>query len=318
MKDVYKAEVPSLPPRPGSRLVSRLVGELLLAGPGDVVAALEDHLGHRVPRDRAIFLLLILRESGRLTGASVLSGGVSISAVARSLDRPFETVRRHVNALIGDGICETSRNGVIVSAATWDLPPFLALTQLLHDRFVAMIADLAHSGIALPDSRAGVRHDPDAIVAAAIDIILAPFEYVASQFRSWLEMMVVCAVTTGSVRQVTYDPILTRRYADADTIPPDQIREPVVIAGVARALRLHYATVRREVQAAIACGTLMRAGAGVRATEAYLSDVTISRGGMLVAARTAQVLQRLACAGFRLEDPASYYLVGKPALPAFD
>lgn len=318
MKDVYDLEATRVPRRPGSRLVSRLVGELLLAGPGDVVAALEGYLGRAVPRDRAVFLLLILRESGRFSRDVGNRGGISISAVARSLERPFETVRRHVNALISDGICEPSPHGVVVRAATWDLPPFVALTRLLHDRFIGMIADMAASGIALPSGRAGCTHDANAIIAASIDIVLAPFEYVGSQYRSWLEMMVVCAVVTGSVRAVTYDPVLTRLYAEADTTPPDNMREPVAVAAVARALRMQYTTVRREVQAAVASGTLARASGGVRATEAYLSDSTISRGGLLVAGRTGQVLQRLAALGFRFDDPESCYLKGRPALPAFD
>ena len=44
-------------------------------------------------------------------------GAVSINSAALALGRPFETVRRHVNALIARGWCERTADGVRVETA---------------------------------------------------------------------------------------------------------------------------------------------------------------------------------------------------------
>ena len=109
-----------------------------------------------------------------------------------------------------------------------------------------------------------------------------------------------------------------RAYADADTVPPLELRRPVSASAVARALRMSNSTVRREIDAGIAAGKLVRVGSGLLATTEFLAAATISRGGQLAAARTAQVLRRLGPGGFRFGDPGSCYLDGRPPLVAFD
>ena len=47
---------------------------------------------------------------------------ISISALSRSLNLPFETVRRHVMKLVDTGWCERVPNGIIISALRQETP----------------------------------------------------------------------------------------------------------------------------------------------------------------------------------------------------
>ncbi|MEG3176039.1 ArsR family transcriptional regulator [Sphingomonas sp. RB3P16] len=325
MKQFYEQDAETVPPRPGSRLVVRLVAEMQLAGGTDVIRALEDHLGTRVGIDRAMFLLVVLREGARFRGSSTgvashltaCGEGISINAIAMSLGRPFETVRRHINALIGLGVCVRTPTGVIACPDMLERPRFATLLTLLHDRMVALIEQLADFDVALPATRVGQPYDPDATIAAATDLILSPFEYAGSRYRSWLGMVTVSAVVIASSRRITLDPVLARRYSDADTIPPEALRAAVTVSAIARAVRTSDSTVRREIERAIGLGYLKRVPGGVIASEAFLRSPTIARGGQLATERTSQVLQRLRPGGFRFDDPARCYLDGKPPLIAY-
>lgn len=307
-------------------MIGRLISEMQLGCGRDVVCVLEEHLQRRIAFDRAIFLLMILREScglrafsnGLASTAQAHVDGISINAVAMSLARPFETVRRHVHALIRDEICQRARHGVIVRNETLALPAFAALLRSLHDRMVSVIEDFARADIPLPPCHGDRFYDPNATIAAAIDLVLAPFDYIRDGYANWLEMVVVNAVATATARKITLDPVLSRRYGDATTTPPENVREPVAIAALARALRMSYSTVRREVETAIASGKLMRAGQGVLVTSAHLSSDIMIVGGERAAAHVAQVLRRLGPGGFRFDDPTHCYLDGKPPLLAFE
>lgn len=312
--------------RDRSRMIGRIVSETQFACGLDGLRVLEEHLGRNVPFDRAMFMLMILRESSGLRGvatglasAGICNGaGISINAVAMSLSRPFETVRRHVHALIDDGICERVDRMVVFRPKTLALPAFDALLRSIHDRMVALIETLRAVDLPLPTTQYGRSYDPNATIASAIDLVLAPFDYLADQYSSWLELVVVNAVVTCSARSITNDPELSLRYSRIDTVPPETVRQPVTIGALSRWLRMSYSTVRREVEAGIAAGKLVRSGGGVLASAAFLSAHTITQGGERAWAHTAHVLRRLSGGGFRFDDPACCYLDGRPAPLAFD
>ncbi|MDR6849394.1 DNA-binding Lrp family transcriptional regulator [Sphingomonas sp. BE270] len=307
-------------------MIGRIVSQMQLASGLDVVRVLEEHLQRKIPFDRAIFLLMILRGSSGLrafcnglasTAPSVVDG-ISINAVAMSLNRPFETVRRHVHALIDDGICQRVDHGVSVRSETLALPAFATLLRSLHDHMVSVIEDLSQMGVPLPPNHVDRFYDPNATIAAAIDLVLAPFDYIRDAHASWLELVVVHTVATAGARKITRDPELSRRYGEADTAPPEDLREPIAITVLARTLRMSYSTVRREVESAVASGKLTRAGHGVLATDAYLRSAAIVQAGARATAHCAHVLRRLGPGGFRFDNPTHCYLDGKPAFLTFD
>lgn len=307
-------------------MIGRIVSQMQLACGLNVVRVLEEHLDRKIPFDRAVFLLMILRGSaclrafcnGLASTAPSTIDGISINAVAMSLNRPFETVRRHVHALISDGICQRVEHGVSVRSEILALPAFATLLRLLHDQMVSVIEDLSRMGVPMPPNHVDRFYDPNATIAAAIDLVLAPFDYIRDLHTSWLELVIVHTVATASARKITLDPELSRRYGEADTAPPEDLREPIAITTLARTLRMSYSTVRREVESAIVAGKLMRSGHGVLATDAYLRSDVIVRAGERATAHCTQVLRRLGPGGFRFDDPTHCYLDGKPALVNFD
>ncbi len=324
------AEVTPIPalPRPASRLISRLLAETQLAMISDFGVTMEAVTGQRIALDRAIFLLMILRQDRRFQAASTgqahargaadaSASGISVNAIATSLKRSFETVRRHINTLIAAGVLQRTVQGVVIAPAVLAHPMITAALERMHDGIVALVESLARSAVPLPATRSDQTYDPDATIATAIDLALAPFEIFAPHYENWREMAVTNIVVIVGARDVTHDPVMTRRYADADTVPPADIRRAISTAGIARGMRISHATARREVDLGIAAGRFQRVPGGVIATDAFLSGPTITNGGQHAAARAAQALTRLVPGGFRFDDPARCYIVGPPPLASY-
>jgi hypothetical protein len=106
--------------RPRNRVATRLIMEMQVDGVATLMGAFGGNF------DRAIIFFALLRESSEIrrcaTGTVCAEygqrPGMSVNALAASLARPFETVRRHVNALIEAGLCV--RDGQQVRGAPGD------------------------------------------------------------------------------------------------------------------------------------------------------------------------------------------------------
>ncbi len=318
---IHQQDQNDLAMRRGSRMVSLVVGDVIFAVVADVTKGLRDHLDRYTPFERAIFLLVIVRSGSRFRSAttalvsshSQAAEGISINAIATSLNRSFETTRRHVNGLIRDEICERIPSGVILRPQFTESPVFFASLRRSHDRMVGVIDDLKLLGVPLPSAYAEQPYDPDTTLAALFDLMLVSLEYLAPSFRSWRELLIINAVANAGERNVTFDANRARRYGDFDTVLPEDQRQPVSVADLAGALGMTESSIRREVTAAIKSGNLMRVGhKGFCATTQYLISAPVASINHLHAARLATILQRLVRGGFRFDDPALCYLDGKP------
>ncbi len=312
---------------PFSRLVGRIQVEALLNCRVAVTRGLHGHVGRALPFDRVVYLLMVLRESaafrGTCTGVAAAGerpSGISINAIAASLGQPFETARRHVNALIDDGVARRGPGGVEVRPEALARGPLAAMLVDLHDTMIRLVEDLRTFGVPVPPPRGGVPYCREATIAAALDLMLAAHEYLVQGYRSGLEMVVVNAVVAASVRHITFDRILALRYAAADTPPPDQLRRSVAPRPIARGLLIPYTTVRRQVERSVARGMLVMRDGGVRGAPAFLDQSSLMAGGAVSAAivsRVARAFERLGPGGFPFDDPASRYIGSRPALIAF-
>jgi DNA-binding Lrp family transcriptional regulator len=273
--------------------------------------------------DRAIFFLAVLRASGGVLGAWAKSpaqgagGGISINAISHSMNRPFETVRRHVNALIGDGLCVRTGTGVVVAPDLLDRPEMASMLAHLHDCLIWWIVQLRSYDVPLPRGSQGSPYRPDITLAASIDLSLSAFESVGHYYADWLELAVVNAVMAASSRPITFDPTLARLYSEADTIPPAERRRAVSAAAVARALGIPYSTVRRQVIAATDAGMLVERDGGVIVDDAVLAGPGVATAGSAAVTRSATLLGRLVAGGFPFDHPAQAYVVGAPLLLSF-
>ncbi len=321
---MMNAGSPAAPVRTNNRLAARLIAEMRLAALVRTTDAVRELSGTRFVFDRGAFFLAILRASaGAITDwpggrQGHDEGGISINALSHSMRRPFETVRRHVNALIAAGLCVRSASGVVVPSRLRDDPVVAGVLVQLHDLLVWGITGLKEFGVPLPRTAVGVPYRPEITLAASIDSALGAFENVGTTFENWLELAVVGAVMLASARPVTLDPELAARYSEADTVPPVGLRVPVSAAQVSRALGIPYSTVRRQVLAATASGLLAEHRGGVIVTDAFLGGQVAAEASASIASRAGALLGRLVSGGFPFDDPEQAYIGGPPRLVGFD
>lgn len=307
-----------------SRLIGRFIAEVQLAAVAAVVEALETHCGRSVAFDRATVLMVIMRAGPHFHCASVgddapgdPNAAISINAVAASLNRPFETVRRHVNALIAADVCLRTPRGIRMQPDIAALPALHRAVRQVHDLMVMLIGYAHRHGITLPAARPGVAYQPGATIAATLDLILAAAEYLHDYYADWMEMAIVNAVIAANARTVTFDPQLAHRYAFADTVPPESLRIPVAVAEIARALRIPYSTVQRQANRSIARGQLKRVTGGVMITTEFLEASAVRDAGPVASSRAMRAFGRLVPGGFPFDRPESCYIDGPPPLLDF-
>lgn len=315
------------PARTQSRLAVRLLGEMRLTALIRSIDTVRRISGASFVFDRGVLFVAILRASAGIVGnwppdlsnrQAADAGGISINALSHSMRRPFETVRRHVNALIAAGLCTRTDQGVVVAAVIGDDPEVRALLAHLHDSLVWLIEQFRFYGVPLPRSAAGADYRSDIVLASSIDFALAAFENVGVHFEDWLELAVVSAVAVASARTITLDPVLARTWAGPDAVPPADLRRAVTAAAIARGLNIPYSTVRRQTLATIGKGLLEKRGDGVIVAEALIGGETAAMAGAVALGRASALFGRLVAAGFPFDDPRSAYIAGPPALVAFD
>ena len=317
-------EVPAPAGRTQSRLVARLLAEMQINALARSSAAVQRIAGNAFVFDRAIFFLAVLRASGGFLGAWAGCGrpqndsGISVNAISQSMQRPFETTRRQVNALIADGLCTRTDTGVVVAPGLLDHDEMIALLAHLNDCLVWLVLQLRAFDVPLPRTASTTDHRADITLAASIDLALSAFENAGHYYTDWLELAVVNTVMAASARDVTFDPDLARLYSEAHTVPPAGQRRTITAACVARALGIPYSTVRRQIIAAIQAGWLVERDHGVIVPDSVLAGPAVALAGTTAVIRSAALLGRLVGGGFPFDDPATAYRVGPPAMIAFD
>lgn len=309
------ASITEMPLRPRNRVATRLIMEMQVDGAATMTRALGADF------DRAVIFLALLREAseirdhakGTATARGTSRPGTSVNALAASLDRPFETVRRHVNALIEAGLC--LRDGAhirVVRGVADDETIGTALTRL-HDIMIRLIEDMADFDLPLPPLRPSTQHDERATVAAAIDLLLIAIEFHAAQHGNWLEVILYGCIMVANARSITYHREHANSYSESNTVPPESLRLPVSAPAVARALGLPYSTVGRHVARMASDGRLVRRPGGLIVSTTWMSTPSQLGGARIVAERTAQIFARLAASGFAFDRPATLYREGRPA-----
>lgn len=300
--------------RPRNRVATRVIMEMQVDGVATLMRAFGGNF------DRAIIFFALLRESseirrcatGTVRGECGQRHGMSVNALASSLARPFETVRRHVNALIAAGLCV--REGQQVRAAT-DAAQREAIApavRRLHDIMVRLAEDMASFALPLPAVRPHEVHDAPATVAAAIDMLLTAIEFHGPQHPEWLEVIIYGAVMVANARPYTYDTALANIYGESDTVPPESLRMPVATAALARALHLPYSTIGRHIVRMVGDGRLVRRDGGLMIVTEWMQTTSQIVGARIIAERTAQIFARLAASGFAFDMPGTLYLDGRP------
>ncbi len=286
---------------PPIRLVTRLLAEMQT----NVIEAGLRAMGGNL--DQFTIYTLIVRQS--------LGGGGAISAhsLAHSLARPYETVRRHIGALIARGLCYRAPNGIAASPEALDAGPISEAVVAAHDGFVRFVEDLAMLGIPLPQPRSGIPYSTRVAVQAAADMLLAVMDSNRGTHHDWTELVLFSTVMCANARNYARDPVLARRHADERTPPPESIRLPVRPSVAARVIGVSESTARRRFEAMVGDGRLIRTQRGLLVSEDWMNQpaqVETSRSSYY---NIKRILERVAAAGFPFGAPASVYLRGRPA-----
>jgi biotin operon repressor len=269
--------------------------------------------------DRSIVLLVVMRvcapdwtAGGRLCRPASPTRFTSVNAIALSLQRSPETIRRHVQALLNNGICVRGAGGIALNPDPAVRPDLLSLYTAYHDLLVGFVEDLAALGVLPPSDRAPAETLLAAIVQTTLDIALIPFEQFGPIFDDWASMRVWACIGALNVRHIMLDPVLNARYAVAST--PNALRQPVLLRTVQRTLGMPYATVWRHCRALEAQGLVVQVEQGWLIGVAQLRDDAMEEQ---VVAAVLYYLRRvggLIAAGFDPARVTQSYLAARPPL----
>lgn len=172
---------------------------------------------------------------------------VSMSGIAASLGRPFETIRRHLRWLESVGVAVVDRRGAAL-AVTGDTGERMATyLATVHDAMLLYGIDLADAADMLPVKPGSVWAVSTVnVIERALDIVLVPFALQPILLTNWCAGMVYLGIAYENIRTVKDSPVLSCRYRYENT--PDALRDPVPLLVVATRFGLPYATVWRSAQ----------------------------------------------------------------------
>lgn len=230
---------------------------------------------------------------------------IAANSLAMSIDRPFETVRRHVNGLIAAGLCMRIGGRIGVVPDRLAEPALAQACSVAHDGFVHFVEQIAAAGLMPPLPSPTRAYHAMTGVAAAVDVMFAAVTNNRLIHRDWLSLTIFSAVLLANAeRYAALAPL-----GGVPLAPMHAVRASVI----ARALHLPETTVRRRlVHLTAAGGPLLRCAQGLFASREWLANPSAAATSAATYAAIRLILTRAAANGFPFHDPASAYLVGPP------
>ncbi|MDC7812078.1 hypothetical protein [Sphingomonas koreensis] len=284
------AEMPIAQVRAATRHLAELQTSLLALG--------VRVFGGRI--DRFIIYTLAARVAGLSDSDASAMVPTSAHALAASLGRPYETIRRHVNALIEDGLCVRSGNRIHVTVEGLRRPRIAHLLRWSHDCFVRFVEDLAAAGEALPPPRIGAPYEMANGVRTGVDIMLAVLQTNRERHANWLDLVLFSTVIAANCRG--------NRVGDAFS----RADRPVSSRAVARMIGVTPVTAHRHLSAMALTGQLVRIRSGFRVNGAWLAHPAAQAVGDASLQNVRRLLGGLAVQGFPFDQPARAYLAARP------
>lgn len=250
--------------------------------------------------DRFIIYTLAARVTGLSDSEAAAMVPTSAHALAASLGRPYETIRRHVNALIDDGLCVRHGNRVHVTAEGLRRPRIAHLLRWSHDCFVRFVESLAAAGEALPPPRNGTPYEMANGVRTAVDIMLAVLQTNREKHAGWLDLVLFSTVIAANCRNHRVgDPIVR-----ANRLVPSRT--------VARMIGVTPVTAHRHLLAMTGTGQLVRSRGGFRVNGVWFAHPTSQAVSDASLQNIRRLLGGLAAQGFPFDEPARAYLAARP------
>jgi hypothetical protein len=237
---------------------------------------------------------------------------VSVMALSNALRIPYETVRRHVQALLKDGRCvRLDRKGFIVPAAVIGAEDYRAAMRANYPSLLRFLADLKRAGfdfapyrhrlpqtVSLPaagepmlNGRAVARIVGE-VVMHGIDLLGRLHE------NDFIYAVIFTAIWTNNVEHITATADNVK-YGALNDLPPDEERRPVTVHAISRSLRIPYETVRRYANKMVKNGSARRVGnRGLIVPRERLAVDAGFEGARLTYIQTERTVTALHRAGF--------------------
>jgi hypothetical protein len=254
--------------------------------------------------DRFAIFSLIVRESLQ---RNPRGKAISTHSLAISLSRSFETVRRHVLALIAAGLCVRSSSGVVVRAEVMERPDIAALMRLAHDSFVCFAEGLVEVGGWQAVRAPATPYTSQVGIAAAVDIMLAATDSNRAIHRDWLDLVLFSTVLYANLQR-------SRAAGAAESFGPDHAVRP---AALAQAMHLPETTVRRRLTfLAGDTGSLTRVAQGYMVSHAWMAQPSAIDTSARTYATIRLIMTQAVANGFPIAQPGDAYLDGRPSAVA--
>ena len=213
---------------------------------------------------RAIIFFLVARMScaGWVNGDRIAPPehptAFSINALAASLSRPFETVRRHVAGMMADGICARVEGGFVLAPTKAREADVIDYYRGVANLMSQLAARLSESGVPLPRAEVASANPLAPMINAALDVCLVALEN--NEHSHWFELALHGALIYENGRAIMGSPELAREYGN--TVLPDELRRPVKIRVLSQDYGIPYATVRRHVDTMMETGAILKQRSG--------------------------------------------------------
>jgi len=293
------------------RLVIRLLTEMQLLS----VVALSRLVGQDYLGGNA--LVALLAETGRIS-PDLLSSDfcqvgrpITIRAMARSFNRPYETMRRALRRLSQLELVDLSDDGVTLRSDAISRPEVQTYLMEMHDIMVTLLEDLFMFA-KLPAPNHGTGNYPQNLIKlASLDLQLLAVEGMQGIFTDWTGLMVATAITAGNIRNVTYHPDLAFTYAAADQTPPMSLRKPVHFKTLCEVLPICPTTAWRRVAAMKMLGSIKNVDGGLVIDSKWLNNHTVIANACDRIDRMHSTINRMASSGVSLNNIESLYIKGR-------
>jgi DNA-binding transcriptional regulator YhcF (GntR family) len=190
-------------------------------------------------------------------------GAVGVRELARRLNLPYETVRRHARELTRAGQCTSTNEGIAAVPAVLRSRGNVEVMRKIYLNAERMLVELTRAGLAkfrapsVAASRRGkLTHEQMTVAAIATGRLLAGVRILGDHWNGdVLRGLVFTAMWTGNVKHIT-----NTAPAAIQAVLPDDQRLPVSILALSNSLRLPYETVRRHANALEKDGICVRVG----------------------------------------------------------
>lgn len=188
---------------------------------------------------------------------------VAVRELARRLNLPYETVRRHAMKLVRTGQCTAMPMGLAVAPAVLRSRRISSSLRRLYLSVERMLLDMTRAGLASYKPPPKPVRRPAWLTPHQTTVVMAYTRQLLATIRmfgdlwngDFLRGLVFTAIWTANVKH-----FVNTEIVNFQGILPDELRRPVSILAISNSLRLPYETVRRHAAALAKDGLCRRVG----------------------------------------------------------